>query len=290
MTSGDGFLLRNWSHFLYSSYFATERGHKHLPTPAEVTARSLDFRTTPRPRPVKLEHLDLIVKFGPCMVIEEALCLRMLRENVPVVPVPEVYGWKVEEGCVFIYMELIRGETLLDRWDHLSDQERSSVCAQLNGIVSALREVEQDPTDPHIGTYFRKFIYIDDCSLTRIVGSVTRGPLLDYVFQAMPSAGPFKTVKEFNDWFSALPQRWLSNSLKYRDPYREFLPDDGTIKFTHGDLHRGNTISSTAPPRVLAVIDWTHAGWYPDYWEYCEALDIHRIWNPLKDEILPLQS
>jgi aminoglycoside phosphotransferase (APT) family kinase protein len=50
------------------------------------------------------------------------------------------------------------------------------------------------------------------------------------------------------------------------------LPDDKPIKLTHGDLHRGNIIiSTTSPPRVLAVIDWAHAGWYPDYWEYCKA-------------------
>jgi aminoglycoside phosphotransferase (APT) family kinase protein len=50
------------------------------------------------------------------------------------------------------------------------------------------------------------------------------------------------------------------------------LPDDRPIKLTHGDLHQGNIIvSTTSPPRVLAVVDWAHAGWYPDYWEYCKA-------------------
>ena len=121
-----------------------------------------------------------------------------------------------------------------------------------------------------------------------IVGSVTRCTLRDYVFEGMPSAGPFKSIKEFNDWFSALPQRRLPDSLKYEDPYRRFLPDSGMIKFTHGDLHRGNImISPTAPPRVLAVVDWAHAGWYPDYWEYCKALytshyngEWRNIWIP----------
>ncbi|KAL1955308.1 hypothetical protein VTO42DRAFT_8840 [Malbranchea cinnamomea] len=240
--------------FLTHPFFATEPGQKRLPTPAEVTARSLDFRKTPRPAPVKFENLNLIVKFGPSVVIEEALCLRMLRKKLSVVPVPEVYGRKVEEGYVFIYMEHIHGESLHDQWDNLSDQERSSICAQLNKVVSALRQVEQDPTDPFIG-------------------SVTHGPLLDCVFEAMPSTGPFKSIKEFNDWFSALPQRHLPYLLKYQDPYREFLPDNGIIKFPHGDLHRGNiVIPPTTPRRVLAVVDWAHAGWYPDYWEYCKAL------------------
>lgn len=255
-------------------FFASKPGQKHLPTPTEVAAHSPDFRTNPRPKPVKFEHLKLIVKFGPCVVVEEALCLRMLRKTLPEkVPVPEVYGWRVEEGRVFIYMELIQGETLHDRWDHLSDQGKTLICAQLKEIIAVLRQLEPGPSDSFIGMWMQGNLYQPiDLFTDKIVGSITRRLLLDYVFEAIPSAGPFKTVKEFNDWFSALPQQQLPDSLKYKDPYREFLPDGG-IRFTHGDLHRGNIIiSRTDPPRVMAVIDWTHAGWYPDYWEYCKAL------------------
>lgn len=61
--------------------------------------------------------------------------------------------------------------------------------------------------------------------------------------------------------------------MKYKDPYRDLLPDDGEIKFTHADLHRANImISSTAPFRVIAIVDWGLSGWYPDFWEYCKAL------------------
>lgn len=104
-------------------------------------------------------------------------------------------------------------------------------------------------------------------------GSLRHQQLLDYVFQSYPKAGPFFTVKDFNDWFSYLPQSWLPTSKKYNDPYRSLLPDDGVIKFTHGDLHRGNIIiSSSKPARIIAIVDWAQAGWYPDYWEYCKAL------------------
>jgi hypothetical protein len=41
---------------------------------------------------------------------------------------------------------------------------------------------------------------------------------------------------------------------------------------THGDLHRNNIIVSVNPPRIIAIIDWGQAGWYPDYWEHCKAL------------------
>jgi aminoglycoside phosphotransferase (APT) family kinase protein len=59
---------------------------------------------------------------------------------------------------------------------------------------------------------------------------------------------------------------------KVQDPYRNFLSDNGPILFTHGDLDRSNIIiSTTSPARVLGIIDWEQAGWFPEYWEYCKA-------------------
>jgi thiamine kinase-like enzyme len=43
--------------------------------------------------------------------------------------------------------------------------------------------------------------------------------------------------------------------------------------FTHGDLRPANIIvTSTSPAKVVAIVDWEQAGWYPDYWEYCKAM------------------
>jgi len=92
------------------------------------------------------------------------------------------------------------------------------------------------------------------------------------VFEGQPHGGPFATVKEFNDWFSRLPWLRFPDPDSIQDPYRASLPDTGAIKFTHRDLHLENIlISSTGTPRVVAIVDWAHAGWYPDYWEYCKV-------------------
>ncbi|OBT62407.1 hypothetical protein VE03_08521 [Pseudogymnoascus sp. 23342-1-I1] len=150
-------------------------------------------------------------------------------------------------------MEYVRGETLGDRWDSLTDADKTCVCDDLRQIITSLRRVEQDPNDTFIG-------------------SLNRQRLLDYVLEDRPGSGPFATIKQFNDWFSRLPWLPFPNHESFQDPWRASLPDTGEIKLTHGDLHRGNIIvSSTGPPRVLAVVDWAHCGWYPDYWEYCKA-------------------
>ncbi|QVM08301.1 hypothetical protein D8B26_002993 [Coccidioides posadasii str. Silveira] len=230
--------------FLDSSFF-TKAGHKSLPTAAEVGSLSEQFNKHPRPAPVKFEHLNLLVKFGPSVAVEEALTLRMLRTSfAEKIPVPEVYGWRVYQNSVFIYMELIQGDTLHDRWDSLNEPDRNFICGQLREIISSLRQIEPDPCDSFIGMHVSRNVY-------------QRSRLL----------------RSFNDWFSSLPQSWLPDSKRYRDPYRDYLPDDGAIRLTHGDLHRGNILISPAGrPRVLAVVDWAHAAWYPEYWEYCKAL------------------
>ncbi|KAF7899003.1 uncharacterized protein EAF01_008216 [Botrytis porri] len=146
----------------------------------------------------------------------EAQCLWIIRKNLgDEVPVPEIYGWRVDGDYVFIYMEL--------------------------------------PQDPFIG-------------------SLSRGHLSDIIIESQPPGGLFAIIKQFSECFSSLP--WLGFTLasNFKDPWREYLPDDGSIKPTPGDLYRGNIIvSPTTPPRALAIIDWAHCGWFPDYWEYCKA-------------------
>lgn len=94
-----------------------------------------------------------IVKFGLEITIAEGQCLwamkHLLEEKVPV---PEVYGWCKDGKDVFIYMELVDGVTLEDRWDSLSTEERIEICKQLDGMMKSLRLLEQDPDDKFIGT------------------------------------------------------------------------------------------------------------------------------------------
>lgn len=56
------------------------------------------------------------------------------------------------------------------------------------------------------------------------------------------------------------------------EPFRYELPDEISIKFTHGDLHRSNFIVTQCPPyHITAVVDWEQSGWFPAYWEVRKA-------------------
>ncbi|KAK4139426.1 uncharacterized protein C8A04DRAFT_15890 [Dichotomopilus funicola] len=206
-----------------------------------------------------------------------------VEEEESVVPVPEVFGWRrdAETGERFVYMDMPEGDLLEERWAGMSEVEREVVATQLKGIVAEWRRLKLG------GSGF--------------VGIVDNGPLHDEIFQrsthaGAPPAGPFPTVAAFHDYFvsvavalsqsrhtggshsnssSAGPYAHEPTPTTRYTPHHLF-PSDIPVVFTHGALHPRNIIISggrggSGPPRVVAILGWDQAGWYPAYWELCKA-------------------
>lgn len=127
---------------------------RQLPTPA-AGRREAHIRGL---RTVKFEELNLVVKFGDSsrVRLEEAQAMRAISQPFPdnEVPVPELSGWRVDDGQNFIYMSLIRGPTLRESWPLLARVEKESIYDQLSGMVAALRRIQQHSPDPFIGAIF----------------------------------------------------------------------------------------------------------------------------------------
>lgn len=138
--------------FLDSSFFRIHGSAACLPTPTEVRALSDPGGYKAQPPPVKFERLDLLVKYGPHVSTSEAQCLWMVRRTFGGrIPVPEVYGWRRDGQEVFIYMQLVRGLTLKDRWDSLPLSDRMSICRDLKSMLTALRSAKPRSDNPFIG-------------------------------------------------------------------------------------------------------------------------------------------
>ncbi|KAJ0417843.1 hypothetical protein BJY00DRAFT_288790 [Aspergillus carlsbadensis] len=144
-------------------------------------------------------------------------------------------------------MEHLDAPTLEQVWDKLDQDERVSVCGELKTIVDNLWQLEQNPIEPFIG-------------------KVAKAPLYDRAINVryMSEAGPFDTVKKFHDWFTFLHRRPMPDPYSAPiESFRQDLPDDCDIKFTHGDLHPSNIlISRSKPYQVLAVVDWNSQAGY----------------------------
>ncbi|KAI1111244.1 kinase-like domain-containing protein [Nemania sp. NC0429] len=154
------------------------------------------------------------------------------------VPVPEVFGWAEDQGQIFIYMDLIDGDPLNERWPSMMTEERLGICAELRSAVSAWRDLRQDE-----GACY--------------VGSINKQPLTDIFFTLnMRVVGPFEgedAVKQFQD----------AMHIDVAHP--------GPVVFTHNDFVACNILVAKNSPSIAAIIDWGQSGWFPAYWEYCKA-------------------
>jgi hypothetical protein len=143
--------------FLDTTWFKTHGRTQHFPTPEHL--RSL-FKPHQLPHPVKFEELDLIVKFGSHISITEAINLWAIRRVFEhIIPVPEVYGWRVfeQEGKtreVFVYMQLVQGPTLEQQWPELSATDKQTICSDLRANLSRLRSLRDSESQQVIGKAF----------------------------------------------------------------------------------------------------------------------------------------
>lgn len=139
-----------------SSFFCESRADA-LPSPNEIRAlniKSGDVRAENfyRPPPVRVPSLGLLVKYGADVTIREANAQMIAYETLRgQVPIPEVFGWVMDEGQVFIYMQLVQGDTLQARWETLDEAARLSVCTQLRCMVESWRRLPQDSRERYIG-------------------------------------------------------------------------------------------------------------------------------------------
>lgn len=151
--------------FQASSFFSRNGQNAILPSPHEILAKSavqhpqfIDCYARP---PVRFPELGLLVKFGtqPKVTIAEGQCLWALRRALPGFPSPEIYGWVQYEDLTFLFMELIGGLTLEQRWADLTQSEHKRICEELQILLDKLRQLRQEPEDSFIGTLTSPSLY-----------------------------------------------------------------------------------------------------------------------------------
>ncbi|EPQ55435.1 kinase-like protein, partial [Gloeophyllum trabeum ATCC 11539] len=183
---------------------------------------------------VQIPH-DLVVKYGHFVKAAEAQSIMLVSENTSI-PVPSVLLVFKKEHDTYIVMRLIRGRTLQDCWEELSNPLREEVLDQFTEYVTELRFLSSEGHTP--------------------------GPLdggkCEGQWWTQYGAGPFKTYQDLLSWLN----RKLSQSSRTHPLFSDEYP----LVFTHQDLCPMNLILDDS--NKLWVMDWGMAGWYPAYFEY----------------------
>ncbi|OCT49045.1 Protein kinase-like protein [Cladophialophora carrionii] len=136
------------------------------------------------------------------------------------------------EDVGFIEMEWMEGDTLENVWNELTNEEKLSYARQLREVILDLwiKAGYRSPSQSEPGRPIS-----DRGSLQRILAEQHHIHHSDHLSE---SAGSL------------------------------FTATDHKIVFTHGDLSPINIIVREG--RVVGIVDWEYAGWYPEHWEFVQ--------------------
>ena len=193
---------------------------------------------------------SLVTKYGFGVQPAEAEAMRLIS-NYTSVPAPEVYHTDFStEDNGFIEMSLIQGSPLEGIWNTLNEKAKESICRQTWDLISEIQSVPP------------QYEGIFQCAAD---GSPSRDPLLEDL-QSPPR--PLTSDSELRD---RIYERYVHfGGSRYEHELPSMLPKSNQSVFTHGDIAPRNIMVENG--NITGIIDWEHAGWYPDYWEYAQIM------------------
>lgn len=149
-------------------------------------------------------------------------------------------------------MERIKGGYIGNAWYRRSKESREAILQQIKDMIIEMRNIAP-PAEAR-------------------VASVTGGSLYDLRLPETPKGrglfGPFNTISEFHRYL----RRGLEADPNQRAELNELVKmheETWPICFTHADLSSLNILAQG--DKVVGIVDWATAGWYPSYWEYTSA-------------------
>ncbi|KAJ6112704.1 hypothetical protein N7512_008028 [Penicillium capsulatum] len=149
-------------------------------------------------------------------------------------------------------MDYMPGKRLDEAWDTLDCHQKLSIADELHSYLKQLHELKGD-----------------------YIGAIKRGKAIIGQIASV-EGGPFDSESQFNKFILGDIVTAAPDLLRH---YAKFaLTDNHLIAFTHSDFAPRNILVEGG--RVTAILDWEYAGWYPEHWEYIQAL---RQLKPMPD-------
>ncbi len=178
--------------------------------------------------------------------INELEAMEYVRQHTSI-PIPKLYeAYRHKNGTISLVMEGLPGNG--SDYARMGQREVEAFGRELSGYILQLRSLEP----PEAG----------------YIGSVTGGPLVDHRVGHVPF-GPFHSVPNFHFYLrlGGRLQDWTKGEVVKRVHGESH---NYKVKFTHPDLNPRNI--QYYKGRIVGIIDWEFAGWYPEYWEYTKML------------------
>ncbi|KAE9408633.1 kinase-like protein [Gymnopus androsaceus JB14] len=227
-----------------------------------------------------------VVRTSPGTVIkyrgdlaEEVNCLNFARNTLSTIHVPRVLHhpgdarrpslWDPRTEVIpqvwYICMEEVPGVQLNEVIDTFTPQQLEHVASQIKSALAEMHSVRAD-----------------------ILGSVSGGPFRNSYFfpYAIKPQSAWPKVSDFIDHYHQLLMSF--GTEEYAKELLSHFPQDCPIHFTHGDLVPRNILVQEST--ITGIVDWSMAGFYPEFWEYCRMHDESEQsegWNKVLTMIFP---
>jgi aminoglycoside phosphotransferase len=213
---------------------------------------------------IELHPGNIAVKCGAGIYLGEADALRTAESAG--LPVPHVHAVGSPENA-FIKMDYILGQSLDKVWKDMAAAQKGDIARQLRDILVTMRSVPPPATT------------IGACDGTGVLDSRLYHTYL---------APVCNDEEAFNDYLVSgfIPK--VPPAI--RDAVRARLRRNHRMVLSHCDLSPRNIMVHDG--KILALVDWEDAGWYPEYWEYAKFFhrnDPRDDWWCYAAEIFPEQ-
>ncbi|KAJ3843414.1 kinase-like domain-containing protein [Lentinula raphanica] len=196
---------------------------------------------------------NTFIKSGYKIRHVEAQTMAFVRAHTSI-PVPRPYEILLDsDGRHYLVMEYIDSSELTWVWSSLSEDQQQDIIDQIGKWWSELRQI------PSPGTAI--------CALDGGLHSITMHAISGLV--PLLSFSPHTMVIQY---------------------FEELLAKEHHIVFTHCDLAPRNILVKDG--RIVAIIDWECAGWFPEYWEaiqieYANGIEIPSFGKKLVKSVFP---
>ncbi|KAK4130635.1 kinase-like protein [Trichocladium antarcticum] len=203
------------------------------------------------PTDTKVQRLpfNLFIKYrsvsSPGLLINEHDALQLIRKNSDLM-VPQPLDFVSDSKWSYMVTARVPGYQLSEVFSMLTDEQLHALAMDLNEFLSKLRAIPKGARSRTAPMTAVTGAAGGDCHHVRMELMFGKG-----------TYGPFTTEQDFHDFIR--PRRPAAPGEIQRGGH--------DIVMTHGDLSRRNVIVDK-DGRLVGVVDWEHAGWYPTYWEF----------------------
>lgn len=235
------------------------------------------------PTVFKVKGTDVIIKLGPHVHEGEYKALCLLYDQGLPVPEPLGFGLEPGTGFYFIRMRHVEGERLSEVWDVLEESEQEAIISQLGDFVAQMRKNSAS----YIGSLDKTIC--NDNFLAAPIQPVSPSGCVegqDWDMDRYPSTAIEDEVCSDRQWYGPFNdtqdfiEKGIIHYLRTRGKHeqstelvvqmiRAMPHSPGPYVFTHGEVAPDNILVQGC--KLVAILDWNQAGYYPEYWEYVKA-------------------